>query len=224
MGNTVNYFICLRRNSVAQVKNNSARLTWNMTGSVLGNVHIKSYIVIVYLIYIEYKMHKMPVLDESCRESIAGENITNPDMRLYYLITKCSEEPKQPLMRTKEESEKVGFKFSRQRKFKIIYPVPLFHIRWWYYRFHFLGFKKSPADSIAATKMRRQSLRVLRLPRYIKAVRHHFSDKKIHIMLRFLLAVTMIEESNRRRHKELMFSNCSAGEDFESPWIARRSN
>ena len=61
--------------------------------------------------------------------------------------------------------------------------------------------------------------------RHVKKQRYHFADKGLYSQsYGFSSSHVQMRELDGKEAKELMLSNCGAGEDLRVPWTARRTN
>ena len=98
------------------------------TGSKLEKEYVKAvYHHPAYLNYMQNTSGKMPGLDEAqAGIKIARRNINNLRYADDTTLMAESEELKSPMMKVKEESEKVGLKLNIQ-KLRSWHPVPSLH-------------------------------------------------------------------------------------------------
>ena len=97
------------------------------TGSKLGKEYVCILSPLLFKLYAEYIMWNAGLDEAQAGIKIAGRNINN----LRYaddttLMAESEEELKSPLMKVREESEKVGLKFNIQ-KLRSWHPVSSLH-------------------------------------------------------------------------------------------------
>ena len=151
------------------------------------------------------------------------------------LMTESKEELKSLLMKVKEESEKAGLKLNIQ-KTKIMASRP---ITSWQIDgettetvadFIFLG-SKITADGDCCHEIKRHLFlgrkTMTNLDSVLKS-RDITLPTKVHLVKAMVFPVVMYACENwmmkKTEFKELMLSNCGAGDDLRVPWTARKSN
>ena len=179
----------------------------------------------LFNLYAEYIMRNAGLEEAQARIKIAGRNISN----LRYaddttLMAESEEELKSLLMKVKEESEKVGLKLNiRKTKIMASGPITSWEIDGETVEtmsdFIFLG-SKITADSDCSHEIKRRLLLGRKILTNLESI---LKSRNITLPIKVRLAKVMVfpvvmygcESWTKRKMstKELMISNCGAGED-----------